>query len=310
MNAGAVDQAVDAVACRGRRVVGRVAVGASPVGRSRRRCWRRWSRSGAGWKRWISGSLAEVAERRHRRRVRPLQPGRTVGRRCCGSPRLRPKRGCPRAGTSGRGTRWSASRSPPILPAAAAAVAAGEISGQHASVITRCIEHIPLQIAHEAAPVAERMLVASRSPRTSRRRWPRPRSCCCMRLDPDGAEPRDAELERKRAFGLRNFGDGSSTPHGHLTPDVTAALETILDALSAPLPAADGLPDERTPAQRRHDALGEAALRLLRSEARTRCPPPVACRSRSWPPSPCKSSSTKPGSPPPRTATRGRCSNC
>ncbi len=87
-----------------------------------------------------------------------------------------------------------------------------------------------------------------------------------MRLDPDGSEPRDAELERKRAFAFSKFGDGSSTPHGHLTPDVTAALETILDALSAPLPAADGMPDERTPAQRRHDALGEAAMRLLRSD--------------------------------------------
>src|SRR5947209_6434924 len=31
----------------------------------------------------------------------------------------------------------------PILPTAAAAVAAGEISGQHASVITKCIEEIP-----------------------------------------------------------------------------------------------------------------------------------------------------------------------
>src|SRR4051812_11517130 len=47
----------------------------------------------------------------------------------------------------------------PILPAAAAAIEDGEISGAHASVITKCIEQIPPDIAHEAAPVVERMLV-------------------------------------------------------------------------------------------------------------------------------------------------------
>jgi hypothetical protein len=54
-------------------------------------------------------------------------------------------------------------------------------------------------------------------------------------------------------------------PHGLLDPETTAAWEVILDSLAAPQPAADGMPDQRSPGQRRHDALAEAAHRLLRS---------------------------------------------
>jgi hypothetical protein len=154
---------------------------------------------------------------------------------------------------------------PPLLPAVAAAMRAGEISGAHANVITKCVEHIPAEIAHEAAPVAERMLVEA-----ARHEHPgalaKSAYLLLMRLDPDGAEPRDQQLERKRAFGLTKYADGSSKPHGLWTPETTAAWEAILDAGAAPLPAADGMPDDRSPAQRRHDAMAEVAMRLLRSE--------------------------------------------
>jgi Domain of unknown function (DUF222) len=153
----------------------------------------------------------------------------------------------------------------PILPAAAAAVQAGEISGAHASVITRCIEQIPARIAHEAAPVAERMLVEA-----ARHQQPTALAgtarLLLLRLDPDGAEPRDEQNERRRDFGLREFADGTSKPYGFFTTEATLAVKTILDALAAPQPAVDGLPDDRTPGQRRHDALLEAALRLIRSD--------------------------------------------
>ncbi|MFN2561320.1 MAG: DUF222 domain-containing protein, partial [Jatrophihabitans sp.] len=153
----------------------------------------------------------------------------------------------------------------PILPATAAASAAGEISGAHATVITKCIEQIPAEIAHEAAPVAERMLVEA-----ARHEHPALLATTArmllMRLDPDGAEPRDAEMERKRGYGLRKFADGSSTPYGRFDPEVTAMWEAVLDSLAAPLPAADGMADDRTPSQRRHDAMGEAARRLLGSD--------------------------------------------
>ncbi len=43
-------------------------------------------------------------------------------------------------------------------------------------------------------------------------------------------------------------------------------IETVLDTLAAPRPAADGVRDERTPGMRNHDALDDAMRRLLRSE--------------------------------------------
>ncbi len=154
----------------------------------------------------------------------------------------------------------------PILPTAAAAVAAGEISGQHATVITRCIEQIPAEMAHEAAPVAERMLVQA-----ARHQHPAALATTArlllLRLDPDGAQPRDDLNERRREFGLRQFDDGTSKPYGLFTTEATLALRTILDATAGPLPAADGMPDDRSPGQRRHDALLEAVQRLLRSGA-------------------------------------------
>jgi hypothetical protein len=52
---------------------------------------------------------------------------------------------------------------------------------------------------------------------------------------------------------------------GEWTPELTALWDTILDSLSAPAPEADGMPDLRSPAQRRHDGMLDAAYRLLHS---------------------------------------------
>jgi hypothetical protein len=46
---------------------------------------------------------------------------------------------------------------------------------------------------------------------------------------------------------------------------------TLLGAMSTPLPSDDGLPDDRTPAQRRHDALLELGRRLLRADTLPDC---------------------------------------
>jgi hypothetical protein len=85
------------------------------------------------------------------------------------------------------------------------------------------------------------------------------------RIDPDGAEPRDGELERQRTLSLRKRADGSSVPSGLLTPEATAVWEAIFDSVGAPVPADDGMPDDRTPGQRRHDAMVDAGMRLMRS---------------------------------------------
>src|SRR5579859_3068373 len=74
--------------------------------------------------------------------------------------------------------------------------------------------------------------------------------------DPDG---RDPALDR--ALFLDTTLDGTGVLRGDLTPECTAMVQAVLDALSAPA----GAGDLRTRAQRYHDALGEAMKRLLAS---------------------------------------------
>jgi hypothetical protein len=151
-----------------------------------------------------------------------------------------------------------------LLPVAAAAVRTGEISAAHVAVITDCLERIPAPIAHEVTPVAERMLVEA-ARHEHPRQLAKTAALLLARVDPDGAEPRDGELERRRDFSLVKRADGSSVPRGFWTPEVTAMWEAILDSLAAPVPADDGMPDDRSAGQRRHDAMADAAMRLLRS---------------------------------------------
>ncbi|MGI8679842.1 MAG: DUF222 domain-containing protein [Jatrophihabitans sp.] len=153
---------------------------------------------------------------------------------------------------------------PPVLPAVAASIRAGEISSQHVAVIARCIERIPADIAHEAAPPVERFLVEA-----ARHEHPkalaRTAELLLNRLDPDGREPRDGEIERRRDFTMHSRPDGSADVRGLLTAETAETLRTVLDTLSAPVPAAEGMRDDRTPGQRRHDALHDMATRLLRA---------------------------------------------
>jgi hypothetical protein len=85
-------------------------------------------------------------------------------------------------------------------------------------------------------------------------------------LDPDGVAPKEDERERRRGFSLAKHADGSSSPRGRWTAELTVAWETIFNSLTAPN-ASGELPDQRTADQRRHDALAEAGRRLLRSNS-------------------------------------------
>ncbi len=152
----------------------------------------------------------------------------------------------------------------PLHPVVAAAQVAGEISAEHARVITRCIERIPAEAGPEAPEIAEAMLVEA-----ARHQDPRALGATAqallLRLDPDGREPREDEVERRRGFTVGDERHGVSPARGELTGVTAAVWRTIIDALSAPVTGPDGEPDPRSAAQRRHDALHEAGLRLLRS---------------------------------------------
>ncbi len=150
----------------------------------------------------------------------------------------------------------------PVLPVAAAAVHDGVIGPAHASVISRCLLRIPVAISVEAVPVAERFLVDA-ARHEDPKALARTAEVLLLRLDPDGRAPREGEAERRRGFDLHVRADGTSTARGELTAEVTAVWQTIFDSLAAPAPGDD--PDTRSAGQRRHDALADAGLRLLRS---------------------------------------------
>ncbi len=153
----------------------------------------------------------------------------------------------------------------PIHPPTAAAFEAGQISAAHADAVVECLARIPATCPAEDLAVAERCLL-----HIARHEAPlavqRAGQLLLARLDPDGTEPRDQQLQRARCLGFRDNPDGSKTPYGVLTPEWAAVWQPILDSLAAPLPAGeDGQRDDRSYGQRVHDAFLEAGLRLLRS---------------------------------------------
>jgi hypothetical protein len=78
------------------------------------------------------------------------------------------------------------------------------------------------------------------------------------RPDPDG----DGDPGLDRGVSLDTTFDGAGVIHGDLTPECTAMVQAVLDALSAPERGGD----LRTRPQRYHDALAEAMRRLLASD--------------------------------------------
>ena len=101
---------------------------------------------------------------------------------------------------------------------------------------------------------------------------------CSGRL---GTLANDEDHQRLRGLTIRPQPDGSADIRGRLTPECAAAVHAVLDPLAAPKPASttaaagsdaaadvapsDATPDPRSYAQRMHDALHDAANRLLRT---------------------------------------------
>lgn len=100
-------------------------------------------------------------------------------------------------------------------------------------------------------------------------------------LDADGTEPagdpddgddpaaspqerRADRTRRKRALTITNLGNGLHRITGDLTDEVAALMKAALDPLAAPRPAVNGVRDERSAPQRRHDALGDVFRQFLR----------------------------------------------
>lgn len=151
----------------------------------------------------------------------------------------------------------------PIRPLTARALADGTISIEHARAVSDLFDAIPAQTVEAEAAIESAALDAAAACAPHRfRQW------CVLaasRLDPDGRAPSEEAKRRQRGVSLHDGPDGWAKLTGYLTPHTAAALRAVLGPLSAPDPAEDGTPDDRSAAQRRHDGLAQACTRLLRS---------------------------------------------
>jgi hypothetical protein len=151
----------------------------------------------------------------------------------------------------------------PRLPHTAAALAAGEISTEHAAAIAETVEAIPAEErAEHAGQVESTLLEHARTsdPRTVRQLGQR----ILAHLDPDGPSPEERRLQQThRRLNLSRLTDSTGLLDGRLAPSCQAIWETILTPLAAKRPADALGEDDRTPGQRLHDAFEEAGRRLL-----------------------------------------------
>jgi len=152
---------------------------------------------------------------------------------------------------------------PPAFGRVAEALASGAISAAHAAVIRRCVAGLPFEAERVHGAGVEALLV-DQAHFLDARQLIQAAQRISERLGFGSGRRRRDELDRRRSLHLTALPDGSGVLDARLTAEATAAWKTIIDALSAPTPS-DGEPDDRTPAQRRHDALFDAGLRLLRS---------------------------------------------
>ncbi len=152
---------------------------------------------------------------------------------------------------------------PPVFPAVAAAQAEGAICDRHAAIIRHTVHALPAAAAEQAEQVEAALTGHALHLDPDQLGKAARRLLAC--LDPDGTRPDDADHARRRDLTLHRMADGSARLTGYLTPGCAAVTEAWLDALAAPVPAADGEPDRRSGGQRRHDALEDIGRRALRT---------------------------------------------
>jgi hypothetical protein len=142
------------------------------------------------------------------------------------------------------------------LPATAAALAAGEVSYQHAAALADATHDLPAARTAEAEPV---LVDAARRLDPSRLR----RLAAHLRdvVDPDAAEERTRARLDRRGLWLSPTFDGMVALDGLLDPEAGEVARAALTPLARPTGPDDG----RSAAQRRADALGELARHALQA---------------------------------------------
>ncbi|HEX6327270.1 MAG TPA: DUF222 domain-containing protein [Jiangellaceae bacterium] len=149
------------------------------------------------------------------------------------------------------------------LRATASALAEGVISPEHVVAVGKVMERIPDAVSVEEAQLAESELAEfcrQHDPSTVAKLG----EYMLALMSTDTLE--DREDERHRTRELR-FDESTGRVAGRLTSEGLALVRGALDPLAAPVPAADGERDPRTPGQRTADALVELARRAIAADS-------------------------------------------
>jgi Domain of unknown function (DUF222)/HNH endonuclease len=153
---------------------------------------------------------------------------------------------------------------PPLRPVLAEARRSGTVNEEHVEMVLHTLRRLPSTLPTSVIDEAEAFLTgwatrvdpAALRPIAAR---------LLATLDPDGRLTDTADHRRRRCLHLVPLGDGMHRLTGDLDPACAAMATSVLNALSAPQPTEAGGSDERTGAQRRHDALATVFKQALRA---------------------------------------------
>ena len=140
-------------------------------------------------------------------------------------------------------------------PEVAAALAAGEISESFARTICLWTDRLP----EDCRPDADAILLGAAKGGADLRDLGGLAAEIYARSLPDNPDKDRDQAFEDRSVRLETTFDGAGVLNGNLTPECASIVGTVLDALSAPA----GAEDDRSQAQRYHDALHEALQRLV-----------------------------------------------
>ncbi|RZS82709.1 uncharacterized protein DUF222 [Motilibacter rhizosphaerae] len=142
------------------------------------------------------------------------------------------------------------------LPLAADALAEGEVSWQHVRRIAPVVGY--LQDTPDELPRLEKTLVDFARDNTPDDLTRLVQAAAEAAGVGESAAEREQRRLAQRSFTTTKSLDGWRHVTGLLAPELGDLLEQVLTGLATPVPGIDGAPDDRTAAQRRHDALADA----------------------------------------------------
>lgn len=153
------------------------------------------------------------------------------------------------------------------LPRVGSALAAGHLSRAHADAAATCLTRIPRRLLSDVADDgwsgAARVdaFLAEHAPQLTARQTARLGRQLLDVLDPSGQDRYDPEAYRRRDLSYRRDPTGMLVGRFALDPAAGSAFTAALDAIMRQDQGGEQATDDRTPGQRRADALVEMAAR-------------------------------------------------